>query len=148
MIEYSTNWSHLDFLLVSFKNKKSCWYLFYKLYQSNVFMYYVLSKDIIESEIICHLPERKHGLLIILQLVVGSLWVCSPQTNRSFTYNSKEKRAFRSQLSSNTTNLSFNTTFAYRSSGWLSNKSEFRPTYSDFLGFDAVCLSWYSVFLY
>jgi hypothetical protein len=32
-------------------------------------MYYVLSKDIIESEIICHLPVRKRGLSPKLLLV-------------------------------------------------------------------------------
>ena len=46
--------------------------MFYKLYQSNIFMYYLLSKDIIESEIICHLPERKRGFINNSQLVVGS----------------------------------------------------------------------------
>lgn len=35
--------------------------MFCEPYQSNLFMYYVLSKDIIESEIICHLPVRKRG---------------------------------------------------------------------------------------
>jgi transposase len=33
--------------------------LFWEPYQSNLFMYCVLSKDIIASEIICHLPIRK-----------------------------------------------------------------------------------------
>ncbi len=35
--------------------------MFCEPYQSNLFMYYILSKDIIESEIICHLPVRKRG---------------------------------------------------------------------------------------
>jgi transposase len=36
--------------------------LFCEPYPSNLFMYYVLmSRDIIESEIICHLPLRKRG---------------------------------------------------------------------------------------
>jgi hypothetical protein len=46
-------------------------------------MYYVLSKDIIESEIICHLPVRKEGLSRKL-LLVKSLIVFFTSSKRVF----------------------------------------------------------------
>ena len=39
------------------------------------FMYYVLNKDIIESEIICHLPVRKRGC--ISQVPLSEIINCS-----------------------------------------------------------------------